>query len=191
MLTPGLVERLSALKLHGMARALEDIHNSTPSAELGFEDRLTLMIDHEEAIRSNRSLQRRLQVATSVPGQAIPTISSRSSGSPDLAPMKGDFGADHTACDLAVYASPLRLPPRRKTRFRLAATLGRSGLQPAGSVRKVSETPLVISDSRHLVPLPQAWPGARLAPFFARNCRTWVVRGGPSPTGGDTRRENR
>ena len=63
MLTPGLVERLSALKLHGMARALEDIHNSTPSAELGFEDRLTLMVDHEEAIRSNRSLQRRLQVA--------------------------------------------------------------------------------------------------------------------------------
>jgi len=63
MLTPGLVDRLSALKLHGMARALEDIHNSKASTDLDFEDRLTLMIDHEEAIRGNRSLKRRLEVA--------------------------------------------------------------------------------------------------------------------------------
>jgi DNA replication protein DnaC len=63
MLTPGLVERLSALKLHGMAQALEDIHNSTAGADLSFDDRLTLMIDHEEAARSSRALKRRLQVA--------------------------------------------------------------------------------------------------------------------------------
>lgn len=63
MLTPGLVDRLSALKLHGMARALEDIHNSKASSDLDFEDRLTLMIDHEEAIRGNRSMKRRLEVA--------------------------------------------------------------------------------------------------------------------------------
>lgn len=63
MLTPGLVERLSALKLHGMAQALEDIHNSSASADLSFDDRLTLMIDHEEAARSSRALKRRLQVA--------------------------------------------------------------------------------------------------------------------------------
>ena len=63
MLTAGLVDRLSALKLHGMAKALEDIYNSKASADLDFEDRLTLMIDHEEAVRADRSLQRRLRVA--------------------------------------------------------------------------------------------------------------------------------
>lgn len=63
MLTHGLVDRLSALKLHGMAQALEDIDASKDCADLSFEDRLTLMIDHEEAERSSRALKRRLQVA--------------------------------------------------------------------------------------------------------------------------------
>jgi DNA replication protein DnaC len=63
MLTHGLVERLSALKLHGMAQALEDIGASRAGAELSFEDRLTLMVDHEEAARAGRALRRRLQVA--------------------------------------------------------------------------------------------------------------------------------
>jgi hypothetical protein len=69
--------------------------------------------------------------------------------------------------DFAAYASPLRLSPRRKTRFRLAATLDRSGFQPAGFVQEVSVLPLVTLDSRHLFPLLQAFPGARLAPFMA------------------------
>ena len=63
MLTHGLVERLSALKLHGMAQALEDIGASRAGADLSFEDRLTLMIDHEESARASRALKRRLQVA--------------------------------------------------------------------------------------------------------------------------------
>ena len=78
------------------------------------------------------------------------------------ASTKSDFGADHTACNLAVYASPLRLPPRRKTRFRLAANLGRTGFSPARSDRKVSEISLP-THLRHLFPFPQASPGAHLA----------------------------
>ena len=68
------------------------------------------------------------------------------------ASTRSDFGALHTAYDLAVYASPLRLPSRRKTRFRLAATLGRTGLIPARSVRKVSKTPL--SSLTHVISSP-------------------------------------
>ena len=78
------------------------------------------------------------------------------------ASTRSDFGALHTAYDLAVYASPLRLPSRRKTRFRLAATLGRTGLIPARSVRKVSKTPLsslthVISSPFPRLSLAHAW----------------------------------
>ena len=63
MLTPGLIDRLSALKLHGMARALSDLQAGTTVGELSFEDRLTLMVDHEEAVRTGRALTRRLEVA--------------------------------------------------------------------------------------------------------------------------------
>jgi DNA replication protein DnaC len=63
MLISGLIERLSVMKLHGMAQALEDIYNTDKDADLCFEDRLTLMIDHEETVRANRSMNRRLQVA--------------------------------------------------------------------------------------------------------------------------------
>jgi hypothetical protein len=84
-----------------------------------------------------------------------------------------DFGALYTAYDLAVYASSLRLSPRRKTRFRLAATLDRSGFQPAGFVQEVSALPLVTLDSRHLFPLLQAFPGARLAPSRCQAPLPW------------------
>ena len=63
MLTHGLVERLMALKLYGMAEALEDICKTKDGADLSFDDRFTLMIDHEEAVRASRTLKRRLQVA--------------------------------------------------------------------------------------------------------------------------------
>ena len=75
------------------------------------------------------------------------------------ASTKSDSVALHTAYDLAVYASPLRLPSRRKTRFRLAATLGRTGLIPARSVRKVSKTSL--SSLTHVISSP--FPRLRLA----------------------------
>ena len=63
MLINGLIERLSAMKLHGMATALEDIQAGDNSADLSLEDCLTLMIDHEDAVRASRALKRRLQVA--------------------------------------------------------------------------------------------------------------------------------
>ena len=63
MLTHGLVERLMALKLYGMAEALEDICKTRDCADLSFDDQFTLMIDHEEAVRASRALKRRLQVA--------------------------------------------------------------------------------------------------------------------------------
>lgn len=63
MLIHGLIDRLIALKLHGMAEALEDIAKSQGGADMDVEDVLTLMIDHEESVRASRALKRRLQVA--------------------------------------------------------------------------------------------------------------------------------
>lgn len=78
MLIPGLIERLHALKLYGMARALADLDASRPGTDLSFEDRLTLMIDHEEAVRSDRALTRRRQVAKlRYPAAAIEEVDYR------------------------------------------------------------------------------------------------------------------
>jgi len=91
------------------------------------------------------------------------------------ASTKGDFGALHTAYDLAVYASPLRFPSRRKTRFRLAANLLRTGLIPARSVRKVFKTPLsslthVISSSFPRLRLAHTWhPSSQPVTTVLRN----------------------
>ncbi len=77
MLIPGLLDRLCDLKLSGMAKALEDIE-AGDHADLSFEDRLTLMIDHEESARSIRSLNRRLQVARlRYPGAAMEDVNFR------------------------------------------------------------------------------------------------------------------
>lgn len=77
MLIPGLLDRLVSLKLHGMAKALEDIE-AGDHADLSFEDRLTLMIDHEESARSERALKRRLQIAKlRYPGSAVEDVDFR------------------------------------------------------------------------------------------------------------------
>ncbi|MCP4589409.1 MAG: ATP-binding protein [bacterium] len=78
MLIHGLVERLVTLKLHGMAKALEDIIGAGCDDELSFEDRLTLMIDHEESERSHRAMTRRLQVAKlRYPAAAVEDVNFR------------------------------------------------------------------------------------------------------------------
>ncbi len=68
MLTHPTIEKLSALKLHGMARALAEQFDGVGVAgdcvaELDFEERLGLLVDRETIERDNRSLTRRLQQA--------------------------------------------------------------------------------------------------------------------------------
>lgn len=78
MLIPGLIERLQALRLRGMAQALEDIYRSKAATDLSFDDQLTLMVEHEEAVRGDRSLQRRLQIAKlRFPGAAVEDVDFR------------------------------------------------------------------------------------------------------------------
>ena len=62
----------------------------------------------------------------------------------------------HTASVPAAYASNGALPAIRKARFRLVAGLCREGVEPSGSLRKVSERWLMSS----LVLLSQASPVA-------------------------------
>jgi DNA replication protein DnaC len=63
MLTEPLIEKLQALRLRGMAAALEQQLASPDQTRLSFDDRLGLMIQHEIVERSSARLAQRLRWA--------------------------------------------------------------------------------------------------------------------------------
>jgi DNA replication protein DnaC len=63
MLINATLDKLQALSLGGMARAFEEQLGSSGYAELGFEERLGLLVDREAQDRENRRLARRLKAA--------------------------------------------------------------------------------------------------------------------------------
>src|ERR1017187_3196928 len=67
MLTHPTHDRLVALGLTGMAKALEEQRKQLDIAALGFEERLALMVDHEAIERENKRLVRRLKFASPRP----------------------------------------------------------------------------------------------------------------------------
>jgi DNA replication protein DnaC len=63
MLINATIDKLQAMSLGGMARALEEQLASPGHAELSFEERLGLLVDREAQDRENRRLARRLKAA--------------------------------------------------------------------------------------------------------------------------------
>jgi DNA replication protein DnaC len=63
MLTEPLIQQLAALRLHGMAAALEHQMNSSERTQMSFEDRLGLLIQHERTERASGRLAKRLRWA--------------------------------------------------------------------------------------------------------------------------------
>src|ERR1017187_10724318 len=63
MLYTQTLEKLSALRLDGMAQALEEQRRQTEITELDFEARLGLLVERQWTWKENRSFARRLQSA--------------------------------------------------------------------------------------------------------------------------------
>jgi DNA replication protein DnaC len=63
MLIHPTLAKIKAMKLHGMAKALEDQMNMADIEELSFEERLGLLIDREQTVRENSRTQTRLRKA--------------------------------------------------------------------------------------------------------------------------------
>ena len=57
------LERLKALRLFGMARALEELSRTEGRSTLPFDDQLALLIDREGSDRANLALSHRLRRA--------------------------------------------------------------------------------------------------------------------------------
>jgi len=63
MLTHPTIDRLRELGLIGMAHALEDQRRQPDAMQLGFEDRLAMLVDREALERDNKRLKVRLRFA--------------------------------------------------------------------------------------------------------------------------------
>jgi len=63
MLTHPMMDKLNAMKLTGMAKALQELMDSTGADSLSFEEKLGLMVDREMTAREDRRLQSRLNKA--------------------------------------------------------------------------------------------------------------------------------
>ena len=63
MLTEHTLTQLRSLRLDGMARAVEEQATSTAATALGFDERMTLLVQSEIAWRDNRRVQRLLKAA--------------------------------------------------------------------------------------------------------------------------------
>ncbi len=63
MLQEPMMEKLLAMRLHGMADALKTQEQDPAARELSFLERLALLVDHQWNWRQNQALERRLHVA--------------------------------------------------------------------------------------------------------------------------------
>jgi DNA replication protein DnaC len=63
MLNQPTLEKLQAMKLHGMADAFREQFETAASSQLSFEERLGLMVDRQWTWKEGRALTRRLQLA--------------------------------------------------------------------------------------------------------------------------------
>ena len=64
MLNQPTMEKLQAMKLHGMATAFREQLETTASQQLSFEERFGLLVDRQWGWKQDRALTRRLQLAS-------------------------------------------------------------------------------------------------------------------------------
>lgn len=77
MLLHPTLEKLHTMRFTGMAKALEQQMNMNGLDDMGFEDRLGLLLDHEIAVRETRRLKTRLSKAKLRQDGAIEDIDFR------------------------------------------------------------------------------------------------------------------
>ena len=95
MLNEHTLDQRRSLRLDGMLRAIEDQAASTAAAELGFDDRLTLLVQREIAWRDDRRVARLLKAAKlKVSAACVEDINWRASRSLDRSLIAALAGGD-------------------------------------------------------------------------------------------------
>ena len=103
MLNEYTLDQLRSLRLDGMLRAIEEQATTASADELGFDERLTLLVQREVAWRDDRRVARLLKAAKlKVAGACIEDINWRASRGLDRGVITALAGGDwlrHTGKD--------------------------------------------------------------------------------------------
>ena len=95
MLNEHTLDQLRTLRLDGMVRAIEEQATSAAADELGFDERLTLLVQREVAWRDDRRVARLLKAAKlKVAGACIEDINWRASRGLDRGVITALAGGD-------------------------------------------------------------------------------------------------
>jgi len=95
MLNEHTLNQLRGLRLDGMMRAIEEQTTSTAAAALGFDERLTLLVQREVAWRDDRRVERLLKAAKlKVSAACVEDINWRASRSLDRSLVAALAGGD-------------------------------------------------------------------------------------------------
>ena len=95
MLNEHTLNQLRGLRLDGMVRAIEEQTTSTAASALGFDERLTMLVQREVAWRDDRRVERLLKAAKlKVSGACVEDINWRASRSLDRSLVASLAGGD-------------------------------------------------------------------------------------------------
>src|ERR1035437_4765835 len=92
MLQEPMMEKLLAMRLHGMADALKAQQQDSATRELSFLDRLALLVDQQWIWRQNQALARRLHTAKLRGNASVEEIDYRAGRGLDKSVIRA-FGA--------------------------------------------------------------------------------------------------
>src|ERR1700675_1689568 len=106
MLTQHTLTQLHGLKLHGMARALEQQITQPASHDLSFEERFGLLVDREVVWRDTRRLDRFLKQAhLKFPGACLEDLDTRAGAGLDTRLLSSLASCDWIRAGQAVIAT--------------------------------------------------------------------------------------
>ena len=89
MLEQPMMEKLAAMRLHGMVDALKAQQQDPAARELSFLERLGLLVDHQWNWRQNQALARRLYVAKLRGNACVEEIDYRAARGLDKSVIRG------------------------------------------------------------------------------------------------------
>lgn len=131
MLIEQTLTRLHALRLTGMATALEEQRGVPDVAQLSFEDRFALLLEREQAARADRRLTRLLQLARFRVNACVEDINFRAKRGLDRATILRLAGGEWIRAHQVV----LLVGPTGTGKTWLACALGQSACRHGHSVR--------------------------------------------------------
>ena len=125
------IDKLRAMRLTGMARALEEQLGQADSGRLSFDERLGMLIDREETERHNAALAQRLRVARLRQAVCLEDVDYRTPRGLDRSLMRALAGGKW----LHEHNNALVLGPTGAGKSFIACALGNQAARDGHSVR--------------------------------------------------------